>query len=507
MHDITRSILQTISCSITTAYLAGCMVADDAMTNETSSALLSPFANAMTNLGPVGWWRLGETTGVALDSTSGGNSGTYVNFLSSERGVAGAVANDTDGAIKIAPDAFNNLCSDGNYVEIADNDRVSFDKAQDYFGRTVAPGTSWGTADVGGSWAAQVTTSGTYYSVNGSVAQIAESVAATWQIGLPITRANADIQIRASWSVAAAGGVLAPVAIVARRIDNSNYYRAELRENPGGQLDLQIGKVVGGQYTPLATKLNVGAYAVNDTWYLRFQLDGSNLRARAWKQDGTLPIDWQATASDASFTSGTISVRSANSNTTSRPIVSFDAFRVQSLGMTVHLFMKPSTLSFGNYSYVHFAGKGLSASEDEWAYRFYPSSASPPNRTSGYMWSLDGNLGAGAHWDPSTSNPISANTWYELVVVYDPGDMFDPTAGVSFYKDGVCTQGTRPGCPPPTSAVYYQTYSIIPENGTAPLRIGTRDCHQFFTGSIDELAVFDRRLTATEIQNLHSAAQ
>ena len=49
--------------------------------------------------------------------------------------------------------------------------------------------------------------------------------------------------------------------------------------------------------------------------------------------------------------------------------------------------------------------------------------------------------------------------------------------------------------------------SALPLNGTSPLRIGTRDCGSFFTGGLDEVAVFDRRLTAAEISDLHTRSQ
>jgi hypothetical protein len=54
---------------------------------------------------------------------------------------------------------------------------------------------------------------------------------------------------------------------------------------------------------------------------------------------------------------------------------------------------------------------------------------------------------------------------------------------------------------------------IVPTNDTSPLRIGTRACTDttpaggptFFTGALDEVAVFDRKLTASEITSLYNA--
>jgi hypothetical protein len=275
--------------------------------------------------------------------------------------------------------------------------------------------------------------------------------------------------------------------------------------------------VVGGTPMVLATTTtSVGNYVVGDAWYLRFQLEGTNLRARAWNAGASIgPSDWQVTAVDSALTSaGNISIRSSNSGTTVNPIVSFDAFRVQSLGMTVHAFMKPTNLSFSvdSTGYIYWLGKGDST-HSEWGFRFYPQTdATRPKRISGYVWNLTGDPvinpkheGAGDYiQDPN----LAANTWYQIVVVYDPGDRFDPAAGVTIYKNAVCsTHGTQCGGTV-SSFVLYSTspYLVIPENSTSPFLIGTRDCSSFFTGGLDEVAVFDRKLASTEISNLFQSA-
>ena len=527
MPRLITSVLLGIACALVAqSATTGCMPeppsdgpgAGVAGTAASDQALSSAFATTMAGLAPVGWWRLGESTGSAADSSGNGHSGTYHNFLSTQRGIAGAVAGDSDGAIQVTPAASPN-CTNSPFVDVADNDDVSLTRAQDSFDRSVAPGSTWGAADHGGSWTAEVTTTGSFYSVDGSHALIAESTAATWQIGLPVSRKDADIQVRASWSQAAAGGALTPLTIVARRIDNANAYRAALQENPGGQLDLKISKVVAGTTTVLATASAIGTYSLHgagtaddDWWYVRFQLEGTSLRARAWKLGTTEPTTWTATATDSSITAaGNIGIRSTNSGTTSLPTVAFEGFRVQSVGMTVHAFMKPTALDFNGGSFVHWLGKGEDP-QMEWAFRFYPSSdPDRPKRVSGYIWNptaccgFPTNQGAGAYFqDPA----LAAGTWYEVVVVYDPGDHLDTQAGVTIYRDGQCESGTRcAGTPSPGVLYSNSLFVVYPLNGTSPLRIGTRDCGSFFTGGLDEVAVFDRRLTATEISALHAQSQ
>jgi hypothetical protein len=87
-----------------------------------------------------------------------------------------------------------------------------------------------------------------------------------------------------------------------------------------------------------------------------------------------------------------------------------------------------------------------------------------------------------------------------VVAVYDPGDALDRTAGVSIYKDGV-------EVPHRSQAYRYRDYRIYPMNGRVPLRLGTRDLVSYFTGALDEVAVFDRKLSPAEIASLYGAAR
>jgi hypothetical protein len=184
--------------------------------------------------------------------------------------------------------------------------------------------------------------------------------------------------------------------------------------------------------------------------------------------------------------------------------VSFDDFWVQTLGLTVHVWMRPDVLTFpGETSsiYIHWLGKGV-ANQYEWGLRFYSDdSPTRPSRISAYAWNLEGGLGAGAAV-PSSAGPIVAGTWYQIVARYDSGDALDTRAGVTLFKDGLRVSG-----PPSRSTLYSASdYRIYPRNGSAPLRFGTRDADggvSYFTGALDEVAIFSRRLTDTEILDLY----
>jgi hypothetical protein len=457
----------------------------------------------MSGLGPVAWWRFGDAASstVALDSSGRGHHGTYVNAPS--LGGSGAIMQDADTALTVG-------ASNAQYVSVPDSDDFSLVKGQDLFSRAVAGGLSWGTADNGGSWTPAFTASGTYYSCDGTRARINQSgAAATWGQILDLQRKDVDLQVKASWSVGAAGSVTAPVGLMARYMDSQNYYRADLRENAGGQLDLRLIKVVAGVSTVLATAASVGTYFPGDEWYVRFQVNGSSLRASAWKKDVNLiPWTWQVQHTDASLASaGKVGIRSTNSGATSRPIVSFDDFRAQSVGMTILGWVRPDALSFDGLTgepYIYWISKGEVNTNLEYAFRFYSGTAvARPNRLSSYAFNTNGGLGAGAYFQ----DLLSIGAWIQIVAVFDPGDRLDDSAGVAIYRDSVLRQG-----PVASAATRYShpEYLVTPVNGTAVLRIGgshQTNAWSYFTGGIDEVAIFDRKLTQAEISALHAISR
>jgi Concanavalin A-like lectin/glucanases superfamily len=80
------------------------------------------------------------------------------------------------------------------------------------------------------------------------------------------------------------------------------------------------------------------------------------------------------------------------------------------------------------------------------------------------------------------------------VACYDPGDASDPGAGVSIYKNGVLRGG-----PKTSRGALYATYNIYPTHAAAPVRLGTRDLGSFLLGGLDEVAIYPRVLSASEI--------
>ena len=163
-------------------------------------------------------------------------------------------------------------------------------------------------------------------------------------------------------------------------------------------------------------------------------------------------------------------------------------------GLTVEVWMRPGDLVFAGETaehYVHWLGKG-ERGELEWGMRFYSRDSSRPNRISAYIWNAGGGLGAGAYFQ----DELQRGDWIHVVACYDPGDRSNAGAGVSVYRNGALR-----GSPSSQKGALYSGYAIVPAHGSAPLRFGTRDRASYFSGRLDEVAIYPRVLTVAEIHD------
>ncbi len=193
--------------------------------------------------------------------------------------------------------------------------------ASDAFTSTTSNG--WGTADIGGSWS---TAGGTAseYSTNGTTARVAVAAVNASRYTYLSAKAYADVDM----IVDAATGVLATggphyVGLIARYVDTSNSYYARLSFETTAALTLTLQKRVGGVQTDLATATVPGTHVANTLFRIRFKVDGSSLKAKAWLASSEEPYAWQAEATDTSLTAGgsigTRSILSAT-NTNTLPV-------------------------------------------------------------------------------------------------------------------------------------------------------------------------------------------
>lgn len=170
-----------------------------------------------------------------------------------------------------------------------------------------------------------------------------------------------------------------------------------------------------------------------------------------------------------------------------------DAFSIITAGaLTVSVWMSPEVLTFKNAEsggYVHWMGKGM-PNQHEWVFRMYNKDLTSgqenrPNRISAYAFNLKGGLGSGSYVQEETS----PNEWIHIVARYNVADNT-----ITIFKNGVQKD---------QDDLYDATYGVQVENGTAPIRLGTRSLWSFFQGRIDDLRIYSRALSQEEISALY----
>ena len=199
----------------------------------------------------------------------------------------------------------------------------------DSFTRTTA--SSWGTASSGQAWTNSGGTA-TDYSTNGSLGVHALGTVNVSRFStVPAAGADVDVRVDLASSALATGGPQY-VHLIARSLDVNNQYAARLAFNTNQTITLVIQKRVGGTQTDLTSVTIPGVHAANRFFTLRFQVEGSDLRAMAWERGAAVPGRWQATVTDTSLTAaGSIGVRSVlgSTNTNTLPVtVSADNLEV-----------------------------------------------------------------------------------------------------------------------------------------------------------------------------------
>ncbi|MBX4196207.1 hypothetical protein KW805_01310 [Candidatus Pacearchaeota archaeon] len=154
---------------------------------------------------------------------------------------------------------------------------------------------------------------------------------------------------------------------------------------------------------------------------------------------------------------------------------------------TVAFWMKVGATNFvgegSGKDYIHLLGKGATGNH-EFVFRQYNSSNSEGrgNRLSFYIFDLNGGNGIGSY----VQEPLAVGQWVHLVGVYDGSK-------VQLYKNGVLKDSDS-------------TSGMTPGNGNAPLQIGTRDGNSYFKGSIDDVKVYNRALSASEVKALYEGS-
>jgi hypothetical protein len=154
--------------------------------------------------------------------------------------------------------------------------------------------------------------------------------------------------------------------------------------------------------------------------------------------------------------------------------------------LSISVWMRVDQLDFPSPEgdgYVYFLGKG-STGQHEWALRMYDLNSLRPNRVSAYAFNLTGGLGAGSFIEEK----VFTGQWNNYVILYDYSQN-----QIQLYKNGQLKDTDT-----------FSGYSIVPENGTEPIRIGTRDFSSYFKGAIDDVRFYNGILTPQEITSLYN---
>jgi Concanavalin A-like lectin/glucanases superfamily len=155
-------------------------------------------------------------------------------------------------------------------------------------------------------------------------------------------------------------------------------------------------------------------------------------------------------------------------------------------GLTIAAWIKPDTLTLPSSEgsgYVHWLGKG-EPQQHEWTFRMYSldNAEGRENRISFYVFNRGGGLGIGSYFQ----DPVTPGEWIHVVGSLDSDRTY-------IYRNGILRDSDQYGG------------TIVPENGSAPLRMGKRDGPSHLHGGLGDLRVWNRSLTAGEVAALYAA--
>ncbi len=166
--------------------------------------------------------------------------------------------------------------------------------------------------------------------------------------------------------------------------------------------------------------------------------------------------------------------------------------------LTLEAWMRPDTLQFPHAQssgYVHWMGKGETG-QHEYVARMYSqvNTENRPNQISGYLFNSTGGLGAGSYFQ----DPVAAGTWihYVLVINANAKSTTYPNGYTKIYRDGVLRD---------TDDLSISGQVIVPSDGSAPFRVGTRDFGSWFQGAVAKVAVYGKELSPARIAAHHDA--
>lgn len=198
----------------------------------------------------------------------------------------------------------------------------------DTFTRTVSNG--WGPADTDQTWV--VTGTSSDYSVNGTKGVQSVGTKNSFRIAtLDVNLQNFDVVVEYTIDDVATGGSQY-VELRGRVQDLNNFYQARADFKTTGTVAIQVLKTVSGSTTSVAAAVDIGAYSAGNSFFCRFQINGTTVRAKLWKTTSLEPLAWTVSGTDSSITAiGDIAIATflvtANSNALPQ-VFQFDNLRI-----------------------------------------------------------------------------------------------------------------------------------------------------------------------------------
>lgn len=192
----------------------------------------------------------------------------------------------------------------------------------DGFNRVVAPG-SWGSPDV-------PPTPGATYTLGGIAADMSVS-SGVGMIAISVVNASyraflgsvADSERYLSTIVpAVALGAPYQVAVLARHIDSSNYYRLGIEFGLAGALLIFVTKRVANIETVVASVAGP-TYAVGQLWRIHALVSGTSLKVSGWKDGTPEPVEFSVSGTDAVLAGAApwgVYTRATTGNTNTLPL-------------------------------------------------------------------------------------------------------------------------------------------------------------------------------------------
>ncbi len=196
--------------------------------------------------------------------------------------------------------------------------------------------------------------------------------------------------------------------------------------------------------------------------------NGVLVNSPAWNTSGRI-------AGALTCATGLQRVEVADSSTNSNPLDGFGK-------MSISMWIKPTSLPVGGSSYYGVITKRLGAFNKE-SYRIELRGSTDGSSSPVYV-----TIGGGTTLQSATT--LTAGQWYHLGVVFD-GAL--TSNNLQLYINGSPNRFITIS---PTS---------VPRYNTSPLKVGANDLFDFI-GSIDEVRIYNRALSLSEIQDLSAAS-